>query len=101
MGWEDIAAAKRAELLKSIPQEWIIPHDIKPPDDQLDVTKFPEESGWFTARELEITSKNAEELLEQLRSGGWTSEEVTRAFCKRASAAHQLVRYYGWSKSTS
>jgi amidase len=89
--WEDIAKAKRAELLNSIPKEWIIPEVIKPPDDQLDVTTFPEKSGWFTTTELEITSKSAAELLEDLRGGKWTSETVTKAFCKRAAAAHQLV----------
>ena len=90
--WEDIATVKRAELLKSIPEKWIIPKAIKPPDDQLDVTSFPAKSGWFTSKELEITSKAASELLDKLNCGEWTSEEVTSAFCKRAGAAHQLVR---------
>jgi amidase len=89
--WEDIAAIKRADLLKSIPEKWIIPESIKPPDDQLDVTSFPEKSGWFTPKELEITNKPAFELLDKLKSGEWKSEEVTLAFCKRAAAAHQLV----------
>jgi len=89
--WEDIATAKRAELLKSIPEKWIIPDSIKPSETQLDVTNFPEKSGWFTPRELEITNKTASELLEHLVSGQWTSEEVTLAFCKRAAVAHQLV----------
>jgi amidase len=90
--WEEIAAVKREELLASIPKEWIIPKDIKPSEDQLDVTSFPEKSGWFTDKELEITSKTAVELIEKLHNGTWTSEEVTLAFCKRAAAAHQLVR---------
>ena len=90
--WEEIAAAKREALLASIPKEWHIPADVKPPDSQLDVTTF-RGSGWFTPRELEITSKSATELIEKLAKGQWTSEEVTLAFCKRASAAHQLVRY--------
>jgi amidase len=89
--WEDIATAKRAELLNSIPKDWLIPDAIKPPEDQLDVTTFPDQSGWFTPTELEITSKSAAELLEDLRTGKWTSQAVTKAFCKRAAAAHQLV----------
>ena len=91
--WEEIAASKRAALLASIPIAWRIPTDIKPPDSQLDVTTFPQESGWFTSKELDITSKSATEIVEKLAKGQWTSEEVTLAFCKRASAAHQLVRY--------
>jgi amidase len=90
--WEEIATAKREALLDSIPKEWRIPTHIKPPDSQLDVTTWPQESGWFTSKELEITSKSATYLVEKLAKGQWTSEEVTLAFCKRASAAHQLVR---------
>jgi amidase len=89
--WEEIAARKRAALLASIPNEWIIPENIRPPEEQADVTTFPKQSGWFTGRELEITDLGATQLLAKLTSGQWSSEEVTEAFCKRASAAHQLV----------
>jgi amidase len=90
--WEEIAQQKRAALLHSIPSEWIIPGNIRPPDSQLDVTGFPQESGWFTHRELEITSTSATQLLGKTTTGQWSAEEVTLAFCKRASAAQQLVR---------
>lgn len=90
--WEAIGAAKREALLASIPSEWIIPADIFPPDSQLDVTSFPEQSGWFTPLELEITKTPAREILQKTTSGTWSAEAVTRAFCKRAAAAHQLVR---------
>lgn len=90
--WEAIGAAKREALLASIPCEWIIPSDILPPDSQHDVTSFPEQSGWFTPLELEITNTPAREILQKTTSGSWTAEAVTRAFCKRAAAAHQLVR---------
>jgi amidase len=89
--WESIAAKKREALLASIPSEWKIPDNIKPPEDQTDVTTFPTESGWFTKQELEITGSSATQLLGKLTSGIWSSLEVTKAFCKRASAAHQLV----------
>jgi amidase len=90
--WEEIAAGKRAALLSSIPKEWLIPANIKPPDSQRDVTSFPKDSGWFTQNELDITSLAAVELLRRLVSAEWSSEEVTLAFCKRAAAAHQLVQ---------
>jgi amidase len=93
--WEEIAQKKRAALLHSIPNEWIIPNSIKPPDSQLDVTSFPQESGWFTLKELEITSMSATDLLKKTTTGQWSAEEVTMAFCKRASAAQQLVCLYG------
>jgi amidase len=93
ISWEDVAAAKRKQLLDSIPREWIIPEDIFPPDSEVDVTKFPRESGWFTESELEITNSTASEILEKTTTGKWTAEAVARAFCKRAAAAHQLVLF--------
>lgn len=91
VSWESVASQKRDSLLSSIPKEWLIPTELAPPSTQDDVTTWPEQSGWFTPEELAITNSNATSLLAQLAAGQLTSEEVTRAFCKRASAAHQLV----------
>ncbi|KAI2621857.1 amidase [Xylaria nigripes] len=89
--WEILAAKKRFHLLNSIPEEWRIPIYLLPPDTQDDVMGFPESSGWFTEEELAITNSSALELIPKLASGELKSESVTRAFCKRAAAAHQLV----------
>ncbi|KAI0441712.1 amidase [Xylaria telfairii] len=89
--WEALAAKKRQDLLNSIPEEWLIPNHLLPPKSQEDVTGFPESSGWFTREELDITNLTALELLPRLASGHLKSETVTRAFCKRAAAAHQLL----------
>lgn len=89
--WEDIGARKRALLSASIPQEWRVPADLLPPASQDDVTAWPATSGWFTEDELKITEQTATQLVAQLISGELQSETVTRAFCKRAAAAHQLV----------
>ncbi|KAJ5167171.1 uncharacterized protein N7482_005952 [Penicillium canariense] len=91
MTWETIAAQKRKALIASIPTEWVIPSNFLPPESQLDVTGFPKQSGWFTDHELAIISTPAPELLVNIATGSWTSEEVTRAFCKAAAAAHQLT----------
>ncbi|KAL4808606.1 amidase signature domain-containing protein [Aspergillus unguis] len=91
MTWESVAEKKRDALKASIPAEWVIPADILPSEDQLDVTTFPKESGFFTDRELEITSTTAPAILSHLSSGSWTSEEVTKAFCKTAAVAQQLT----------
>lgn len=90
--WEELAATKRQALRDSIPAEWLVPQELLPPDTVDDVTTFPETSGWFTPEELAITNSNVSELLPKLASGELKSETVTRAFCKRAVAAHQLVR---------
>lgn len=91
--WEELGAKKRSQLLASIPKEWRIPENLLPPESQDDVTAWPETSGWFTRTELDITSLTASELVSRLSSGALKSEDVTRAFCKRASAAHQLVSF--------
>lgn len=89
--WEEIGARKRAALQASIPEEWRVPPELLPPDSQDDVTGWPATSGWFTAEELAITELSASELVPKLASGALKSVVVTRAFCKRAAAAHQLV----------
>lgn len=89
--WEEIGARKRAALSASIPEEWRVPEKLLPPDSQDDVTGWPVTSGWFTPDELAITELSASELVPKLASGALKSVVVTRAFCKRAAAAHQLV----------
>ncbi|CEJ90081.1 hypothetical protein VHEMI05888 [[Torrubiella] hemipterigena] len=89
--WEAKAASKRNTLQQSIPLEWRIPKDLLPPPDLDNVMDWPETSGWFTKEELAITDLTAEHLVRKLAGGAYTSEAVTRAFCKRAAAAHQLT----------
>ncbi|PSR82542.1 amidase [Coniella lustricola] len=89
--WQEIAARKSAALLASIPKEWIIPEDKKPPASQDNVTGWPRESGWFTEEELAITESSATELVSKLATGALKSLDVTKAFCKRACAAQQLI----------
>ena len=89
--WDEIAAAKREALSELIPPEYRIPQHLLPPAEQLDVTTFPRESGWFSQKELDITDSTATHILDRIATQEWTSEEVTKAFCKRAAAAHQLV----------
>ncbi|KAF3035864.1 hypothetical protein E8E11_005521 [Didymella keratinophila] len=89
--WGKIAKGKQAALAESIPCEYRIPQDLLPPDSQLDVTPWPKTSGWFTEKELEITDSTASAILQKVASKAWTSEEVTKAFCKRAAAGHQLL----------
>lgn len=89
--WEEKAANKRNALQQSIPLEWRIPETLLPPDSQDNVLDWPETSGWFTKDELAMTNLTAEHLVRKLAGGAYTAEAVTRAFCKRAAAAHQLV----------
>ncbi|RDA90709.1 hypothetical protein CP533_4948 [Ophiocordyceps camponoti-saundersi (nom. inval.)] len=89
--WQQTAAAKREALSASIPSEWRVPASKLPPAGQDCVLDWPTTSGWLTAAEAALTSLSASELVVKLASGAITSEDVTKAFCKRAAAAHQLV----------
>jgi amidase len=89
--WQDIAKNKRAALSESIPKEWRIPTNLMPPESQLDVTGFPQESGFFTDNELKYTSAKIPELLQQIHSGQWKAADVAQAFSKRAAVCHQLT----------
>jgi amidase len=89
--WQQRGSTKRKALLDSIPSEWNIPASIFPPPSQLDVSGFPENSGFFTEEELQYTGSSAETIAQHIVNKEWTSEAVTKAFCKRAAVAHQLV----------
>jgi amidase len=89
--WKSIAAQKQAERLSKIPTEWIIPEDILPsPKDQF-VQDFPQKSGFFTERELQLTEATASEVVAMIASREWTATEVTTAVCKRTAVALQLI----------
>jgi amidase len=89
--WQDVAAAKRASLLASIPSEWLVPPDLMPAEHVLDITDFRKTSGILTDREVEITDAGAVDIVSQISRGVWRAEEVALAFCKAAAIAHQLV----------
>jgi amidase len=89
--WKQIASEKRKALAELIPTEYRVPQHQLPSESQTNVTSWPKESGWFSTEELEITDSTASHILEKVASKTWTSEKVTKAFCKRAAAAQQLV----------
>ncbi|KAH9863702.1 hypothetical protein J1614_009634 [Plenodomus biglobosus] len=87
MGWEDVAAHKRARIAKSIPEEWKI-KDLPKDDNHFD---YPKKLGLLSAQELEWTESTATELVARLAKGALKSVDVTLAFCKRAALAQQLT----------
>jgi amidase len=89
--WQEVAAAKRASLLASIPSEWLIPREILPADSEFDVTAFRKTSGLFTDIEIRITEAGASSISGHIVHRIWSAEKVTLAFCKAAAIAHQLV----------
>lgn len=89
--WQAIAKRKQEQREQKIPAEWRLPAASLPKGDVEDVFDFPQTSRLFTRRELDLTSVDASTVVAKIAAGEWTSEEVTRAICKRAAVAQQLV----------
>ena len=89
--WKTKAAAKRARQLDSIPKEWHLPESVlktKPKN----TYEFLKTCGALTAQELQITeTTDAQALLDMMASGEFPAVAVTKAFCKRAAIAQQLI----------
>lgn len=87
--WSEPAKAKRESIVKAIPQEWRI-EIIPSSEEQRDVTGSYIHQ-YLSPREIEITESDALDIVGKTSTGTWSAEEVTRAYCHRASLAHQLV----------
>ena len=81
-------ALKRRE--DRIPKEYLLPQKALENLPQ-NLTTVPRSSGHFTDEELEIVNTEAKDILEKIRNRTWTSEKVTKAFCKASAVAQQLV----------
>ena len=89
--WKDISQKAQKILADSIPTEWRISADKLPSSNQANVTDFPAKSGILSKDELKITESFATEIIENVADKTWKAGDVTRAFCKRAAIAHQVV----------
>ena len=89
--WSDIAARKRKSTLDRIPKDWLLPKDKLPDESERNVLHIPKTSDILSDKEVTITETSMADALQHLRSGKWTSKEVTEAICKRAAIAHQLT----------
>lgn len=90
--WEAQILDKRTRQKASIPQDWLI--DVSLKKDNSDVSYIPHICGLLSSRELEITgTTDVSVLLQKIARAEWSSVDVTRAFCKRAVIAHQLVSH--------
>ncbi len=87
--WENRARSKRASLDAAIPPQWRLnPTDISA-DDARDISQLPRK--FLTGFEIAVTETRPLEILNNMHTGVWSAEDVTRAFCRRAAVAHQLV----------
>lgn len=89
--WTEVVADKRARRDALFPKEYLIPDERMPPKDQKSVIDVPKTCGVLTDAEIEITETPGPVLVQKMVAGELKSVDVTRAFCKRATIAHQLV----------
>ena len=88
--YRSISAEKKLQRQSKIPKEWLLPESYHGATNFMDI---PLICGILNDVERDITSNfDATALLEKLKGGEWSAEQVTVAFCKRAAIAHQLVR---------
>lgn len=88
--YKAIAEQKKLEQARKIPREWKIAPEAQ--QNASSILDMPATCGIMSPLELEITSNHdATALVEGLKEGTWSVEQVTVAFCKRAAVAHQLV----------
>lgn len=89
--YQVIAAEKKAQQCDKILKDWRLSTNEFP--DGANLMDVPTTCGVLSDIEIKITSDyDATALLEKLKAGVWSVEQVTVAFCKRAAIAHQLVR---------
>jgi amidase len=84
-------ALKRREA--ATPKEYLLPDNVLS-NLPGNLTTVPKSSGHFSTEEIEIIESNAEDILLKIKEKIWTSLEVTKAFCKAAVVAQQLVRLF-------
>ena len=92
--WRSIAARKQAIRSSLIPKDWTLSPEILQSSQQtaLQPSSPWRTSGILTQWELHLTdSHDATSLLGLLTTGALKSEDVVRAFCKRAAIAQQLT----------
>jgi predicted solute-binding protein len=89
--WEIKAAAKRSSTLAKIPKEWLLDSaDLEKASRQRDLTgAFIEQ--YLSAEEIIIVRQDSVSIVTSLHKGEYSTVQVTRAFCKAAAIAHQIV----------
>ena len=86
--YKEIAAQARKRRDEALPTKYMLSQSSLQ-NVPLNVTSIPRQH--LVATEIEIVESQAEDILLKIREKTWTALEVTEAFCKAATIAHQLV----------
>lgn len=97
--WKTTVAEKLERVNAEIPRDWLLPSKVlEEGRGRREITGSFIES-LLDQETLAITSLDNSEILEQTTNGSLTAVRVTRAFCKRAAFAHQLVIHSPYARS--
>jgi amidase len=88
--YKEIAAIALQRREAAIPKSFLLSEEsiLRLPRN---LTTVPQTSGHFTPQELEIIDTDASSILLRIKQRTWKSLDVTKAFCKAAAVAQQLV----------
>lgn len=89
--WQDIKQRKLAEQNRLLSAYLVSQHLVPLPQELNDVSGFIDSSSILSDTIKTITNLSVEELLRKYSSGSLTVEEVVKAYCYRATLAHQLT----------
>ncbi|KAH3674714.1 hypothetical protein WICPIJ_009502 [Wickerhamomyces pijperi] len=91
--WVPKINAYRQAIVDAIPKEYLVPQELLAgvdlDNDNFNATLIPAKV--LDEESLKITESTATELVAKIASGEYTSVQVTTAFIKRATIAHQLT----------
>ena len=88
--WKQKATAKRDKVYNQIPKEWRLAEPLPTPKNTYEYLRT---SGILSQDELAITeTTSARVLLNKLATKQVSAVDVTKAFCKRAAIAQQLIK---------
>lgn len=94
--WQDVAKDKRRQRYSTYPAEWLLSQEYLDnlPEDHNAIKSMSELDMW-TSLELVYFKADGTALVERIaqRDEGYTATEVTKAYCKRACIADQLLNW--------
>lgn len=88
--WELIRDECQKRRRDAIPTDLLLPESLLK-NISKNRSTVVDTSRHFTDTEISIINTPAREIVENIKEGVWSAVDVTRAFCKSAAVAQQLV----------
>ncbi len=89
--WQKTASMKRDSMIHKIPKDWLLPNEVVEKAKQNRILTGSSIEDLLAPQTLHIISLNSVDLVSSIGNGSLTALQVTRAVCRRAAFAHQIV----------